>query len=227
VKENSIMKTIPTAVLLLSCILASTVAGAELKVRVTSVRTGDILTTLTSTNVDQEIRLAGVAAPKVLLKQPYGRRAIKALSDKLLGETITVIHSRPDMMGQIVGKVMLNGRWINLEMVREGHAWYDPTTATSPELAEAQKSAQAERKGLWGDKGKPSAPWQWTGGEDQRTTDEKWQEKAGKNTDTVYVAEHSNKYHRKDCRRLREGVKEITRRRAEKWSYKPCSICKP
>lgn len=220
------MKAIPSTVIVLSCLLSTTLAASKIKVRVTTVRTGDMITTLTSTNVDQEVKLAGVAAPKVLLRQPYGRRAIKALSEKLLGKTVTVIHSRPDMMGQIVGKVVLDGRWINREMIEEGHAWYDPTTATSTKLAEAQKSAQTDREGLWADKNKPVAPWKWTGGKD-RATDEKWQEKAGRNTDVVYVAERSNKYHRKDCRRLRGEIKEISRRRAEKWSYKPCSICKP
>ncbi|MBT3375953.1 MAG: thermonuclease family protein [Lentisphaerae bacterium] len=220
------MKTASVTILIIACVLNSAQAATEIKVRVTSVRAGDMITTLTSTNVDQEIKLAGVAAPKVLLKQPYGRRAIKALSNKLLGETITVIHSRSDMMGQIIGKVMLDGRWINQEMVAEGHVWHDPTTATAPELVEAQQAARTGRKGLWGDKAKPVAPWKWTGGKGQ-ATDEKWKEKAGKNTDAVYVAERSNKYHRKKCRRLREGVKEVSRRRAEKWSYKPCSICKP
>ncbi len=201
------------------------VHGETIKVRVVSIRSGDMLTTLTSTNVDQEVKLAGVIAPSVSLRQPYSRRALKALSDKVLGKVVTVHHSRPDMMGQIVGRVMLGDRWINKEMLAEGAAWFDKTTSNSEELRETEKEARGKKTGLWSE-GKPVPPWEWKD-PNAAGAEEKWVERTAKNTDTVYVVEGSNKYHRKECRRVREKVRAVSRKRAEKWSYKPCTICKP
>lgn len=216
-----------TKILLLAAlVLSGALRSAEhIQVRVTTVRSGDMITTLTSTNVDQEIKLAGVAAPNVKKEQPFSRRAIKALSDKILGETVVVEHSRPDRMGQIIGSVTLGDRWINREMIEEGWAWYDKTTSESGELAAAEAKARAAKVGLWSEPN-PVPPWEWKDPKSGGPA-EKWTEETGENTDTVYVSETSNKYHRKGCRRLREGVRAVTRRRAEKWSYKPCSVCKP
>jgi len=199
--------------------------GERIEVRVTSVRTGDMITMLTSTNVDQEIKLAGIAAPKVTMEQPFSRRSLKALSDKILGETVMVEHSRPDRMGQIVGNVWLGDRWINREMLEEGWVWYDKRTSNDGALPAAERKARDAGAGLWSD-AKPVAPWDWNDPKSEKK-DEKWLEKTGKNTDTVYICETSNKFHSKGCRRLRSKVRAVTRQRAEKWSYKPCAICKP
>ena len=66
-----------------------------------------------------------------------------------------------DRYQRVVGKVMLGGRHINLEMVREGNAWYySDYAARQYELMDAEQQAKRAKIGLWADD-YPEAPWKW------------------------------------------------------------------
>ena len=56
---------------------------------------------------------------------------------------------------------MMGGRYINLEMVSEGHAWYYPDYARNEyDLAAAEKEARIRQRGLWRIKN-PQPPWEY------------------------------------------------------------------
>ena len=66
-----------------------------------------------------------------------------------------------DRYGRSVGTVMLGGRYINLEMVSEGNAWYYADYASGErDLENAQNSARRLRQGLW-QKHNPLPPWDY------------------------------------------------------------------
>jgi len=57
--------------------------------------------------------------------------------------------------------VHLGARHINLEMVRDGWAWWYRTYAPkSKAIEEAETEARKEKRGLWHDTG-PEPPWEY------------------------------------------------------------------
>ena len=89
----------------------------------------------------------------------YGSSARNALQDKILGSSVQVKVAGVDRYGRAVGKVMLGARYINLEMVAEGYAWYYADYAGNEyDLAAAEREARIYRRGLWQEKN-PIPPW--------------------------------------------------------------------
>jgi len=208
--------------------LSAAVSGETLTVKVNTVPLGDVFTTETSANLEQDIHLAGADAPDK--EQPYSKHATKALSEKILGQELTVTVLRRSSRGtrdRILGKVMLGERCINQEMVEEGWAWHNKKQDPDKELAAAEAAARLARRGLWQD-ASPTAPWDWRRKRSEMGAARE-EKKVGtvSNKDAVFITTTSNKYHRGDCRRLREDKKGVSRSKAEKWSYKPCPVCKP
>ena len=103
-----------------------------------------------------KVRLYGVDAPEVL--QDYGIVARDMLRDKVLdGEAeFSVVFVRD---GFYYSRVSYDGRDINYEMVRDGHAWYDKQGAPGETaLEKAQDEAKRAKQGLWAAKS-PTPPW--------------------------------------------------------------------
>ena len=84
-----------------------------------------------------------------------------ALQDKILGKDVTVRVVYVDRNNRAVGKIMRGARYINSEMVAEGHAWHYADYAKDEyDLAAAEKTARAYRIGLWQDSN-PVQPWEY------------------------------------------------------------------
>ncbi len=83
-----------------------------------------------------------------------------ALSNKIAGKKVTVrsVDMKKDDE-QILGIVYLDG-CINTEMVREGWAWYCPTSQKSATLKATEKQAREGKRGLWKHPN-PLSPWEW------------------------------------------------------------------
>ena len=125
---------------------------------VVGVHDGDSLTLLTADRVQLKIRLEGIDAPE--LGQAFGNAAKKALSDLAFGRRVQVQVTGVDRYKRTLGVVLVDGKNINLEMVRRGLAWrYDQYSKDAALLA-AQDAAKAARRGLWADV-EPVAPWAW------------------------------------------------------------------
>ena len=68
--------------------------------------------------------------------------------------------SELDKYGRIVAHAEAGGLDVGREMVRGGWAWTYTAYARDPMLPELERTARAQRAGLWAD-AVPVAPWEW------------------------------------------------------------------
>ena len=126
--------------------------------RAIEVYDGDTITLLCN-DKKYRVRFYGIDAPEA--RQEHGIAARDALRKKILGREVTVNVVNLDRYGRAVGKVSLDSRNINLEMVREGHAWYYEAYARGEdEIERAHVRARREKRGLW-KYDSPTPPWKY------------------------------------------------------------------
>jgi endonuclease YncB( thermonuclease family) len=131
----------------------------DLSGKVVRIADGDTLTLLDANNTQHKIRLHGIDTPE--RGQPYGNAAREALEAYAAGQRIDVTIQDTDRYGRTVGAVYRNGQNVNLALVRSGWAWwYERYARNDRQLAEAQREAKADRRGLWQDNN-PIPPWDW------------------------------------------------------------------
>lgn len=131
----------------------------ELSGKVTKIADGDTLTIVDAQRVKHKIRLYGIDTPEY--DQPYFGAAKRALSALVANKTVGIDIKDTDSYGRTVGVVYVEGRSVNVHMVRNGHAWwYKRYAGLNETLREAQEHAQAYELGLWKDPS-PVAPWDW------------------------------------------------------------------
>jgi endonuclease YncB( thermonuclease family) len=83
---------------------------------------GDTLTVLDENKTQHKIRLSGIDAPE--RAQPFGQRSKEYLSMLVFGKTIEVETDKQDRYKRTLGKIVLDGRDVNLAMVVAGLAWH-------------------------------------------------------------------------------------------------------
>lgn len=128
--------------------------------RVIEVKDGDTIVVFNeSANVKYTVRFFGIDAPEKAML--FGSKSTSALQKKILGENVSVRVVNIDMYGRAVSRVMLGTRYINLEMVADGWAWFYPDYAAHEyDLAAAEKEARLSRRGLWQEQN-PTPPWEY------------------------------------------------------------------
>lgn len=131
--------------------------GAE-KWRVVGVTDGDSITCLTPDKLQKKVRLNAIDAPE--RGQPFANKSKQALSDMVFGKDVEVEVSGEDKYDRTIGRVTIDGRDVNEEMVAKGMAWQYAKYDQSRALRDAEQSARAAKLGLWAD---PHAmpPWEW------------------------------------------------------------------
>lgn len=131
--------------------------GAE-KWRVVGVTDGDSITCLTPDKRQKKVRLNAIDAPE--RGQPFANKSKQALSDMVFGKDVEVEVSGEDKYDRTIGRVTIDGRDVNEEMVAKGMAWQYAKYDQSRALRDAEQSARAAKLGLWAD---PHAmpPWEW------------------------------------------------------------------
>jgi len=123
--------------------------------KVVAIADGGTLTVLTEI-AQYKIRLAGIDAPEK--RQPFGERSKQSLAKLAFGKTVTVEYYKVDRYGRIVGKVLVNGKDVNLEQVRLGMGWhykqYEMEQSAEDRVAYsiAEVRARREQIGLWADR---------------------------------------------------------------------------
>src|SRR5438309_890048 len=123
--------------------------------RAVAIADGDTITVLDSSDTQHRIRLEGIDAPES--HQAFGSRSKQNLSDLIFGKDVTVIYYKTDQYGRLVGKILIDGRDINLEQVKAGMAWHykeyerEQTPADRELYAKAEDEARKARRGLWVD----------------------------------------------------------------------------
>lgn len=108
----------------------------------------------------QHIRLWGVDTPQ--RNQPYGSEATEFTEQFVTGKKVTVEVRSTFRSGQrLLGWVSVDGKALNLELLRRGLAWwYRPVWPEAREIESVELAANRQRVGLWQD-AEPTPPWQW------------------------------------------------------------------
>ena len=141
--------------LFILCAKAETITG-----KVISVVDGDTIRIQISKDRPR-IRLRGIDAPERC--QAFYLRARRAMFERLRLKTVSVEFEAHDQYGRLVGKVLLDGKDMNLEMIRLGMAWYY-NAFPFPDKAVYQTAQEVARKnklGLWGQKEPIIPPWDY------------------------------------------------------------------
>jgi endonuclease YncB( thermonuclease family) len=137
--------------------------AATLYGRVESVEEGDLLTVF-NLNRSVKIRLLGLDAPEK--DQPLAETSRQHLADLVLGKFVVVHYTGLGQKGYIVGRVVVADMDVCAQMLRDGVAWYDASTASRLDQLEqstyaaAEQAARAEYRGIWKDPD-PVAPWDY------------------------------------------------------------------
>jgi endonuclease YncB( thermonuclease family)/methylphosphotriester-DNA--protein-cysteine methyltransferase len=164
--------------------------------KVIRVSDGDTIAVLDKDNKQHKIRFQGIDAPES--KQDFGQASKENLSKMVFGKQVTVIWDKVDKYRRTVGKVLLDGKDINIEQVRAGLAWHykkyedEQPPEDRQTYAAAEAEARAAKRGLWQD---PNAtpPGEWRA--DAKT--ERWGPAPPEGT--IIGNKSSKKYHRPDC----------------------------
>lgn len=123
---------------------------------------GDTLTISLAPHQQETVQLFGIDAPE--RDQEYGNEATAALSALVLNKKIRVTYPGREDLGRINGKVYVDDKYVNLILVKEGHAWHsDKYGPNEDDLRAAQQEARSAGKGLWADS-HPLEPWRFRNG---------------------------------------------------------------
>ena len=162
-------------VITLLLLLAQPIALADaLSGRVVRVTDGDTIVVLDASNTQHKIRLQGIDAPE--RGQTFGTKSKEHLSDLVAGKTVAVDYSKRDRYQRIVGKVLLDGKDMNLVQVQDGMAWHykkykdEQTTDDRIAYSDAELDARRHKRGLWVD-GNPIPPWEYRKAKRQQMKD--------------------------------------------------------
>ena len=119
--DNDMTDMRPIFFLLLAIVLlpahAETLTG-----KVVRVIDGDTIVVLDADKVQHKIRLQGIDAPE--RHQAFGMKSKAYLSDLVAGKSVVVDYSKYDRYGRVLGKVIVNGKDVNLEQIEAGMAWH-------------------------------------------------------------------------------------------------------
>lgn len=219
--------------------------------RVVAVADGDTLTVLDANNRQTRVRLQGIDAPE--RRQAFGQASKRNLSDLVFNRQVVVEYEKTDKYGRTLGKVLADGRDVNLEQIKLGLAWHyknyqDEQTPEDRRLyADAEAEARVAKRGMWADQN-PTPPWDFRRGkrgtaEDdgpaagggaqvpaptptKRPAEGPTADSSEPEGETVYVTRTGSKYHRSSCQYLRRSRIPVSLKEA-KQSYGPCSVCRP
>lgn len=110
----------------------------------------------------EKVRLNGVDCPES--NQDFGSRAKQFTSSLVFGKEARVIVRDTDRYGRLVGDVVVDGKILNHELVKEGLAWWYRQYAPNDAMLELlENEARVAKKGLWSQP-KPIAPWDFRRG---------------------------------------------------------------
>ena len=149
----------------------STYTYGDFNAQVVRIVDGDTIQVIDSDGIKFKIRLLGIDTPE--LKQRFGYESSLSLKKIIDGKSVIIISkpekNKPYTLGRykrIIGKIILNGKDINLEMVQKGMAWHYKKYIKSQNVEDrqsynnAEQDARLNKIGLWSDVN-PVAPWEW------------------------------------------------------------------
>jgi len=155
------MRLLKLTTTLIFLLITFTVQALTLQGKVVHITDGDTLTILTNANKQVKIRLAGIDTPEK--DQPFGNRAKQALAALSFQKQASVEVETKDRYGRTVGRVIVNGKDVNAELVRQGMAWVYRKYTNDQKLYALEAEAKQAKRGLWASD-KPVEPWLWRKG---------------------------------------------------------------
>ncbi len=138
------------------------------KFRVLKIYDGDTIK-VTGLDLTFKIRLVGIDCPETgygnRLAQPFSQKAKFYLKNLLNNKTIDIKSYGTGGYNRQLAEVFVNGKNINLEMVRAGFAEVykgkRPKTLDSAIYLKEESRAKKEKKGMWRQGSSYSSPKQW------------------------------------------------------------------
>jgi endonuclease YncB( thermonuclease family) len=154
--------------LIASLLIYSTICLAG-QFEVTRVYDGDTVNAEGS-GIEIKVRLVGIDAPETSRKkremgQPYSQQSKKYLTALILNRTVDIKGYGLDGYNRVLGVIFLNGKNINLEMVRQGLAEVyqgkPPRGLDIGPYRTAEREARAAKRGMWSLGNKYISPKDW------------------------------------------------------------------
>jgi len=144
----------------------------------------------------------------------------------VFGKNVEVKWEKKDRYGRTLGQVYCLGKWVNLQMVRDGYAWHYKQYSKDEELAAAEGEARKGRRGLWYDKN-PIPPWDWRKGKRSPSSSftKKLETKKEVATNFVYITDTGKKYHGPGCRYLKNSKHKVSLSDAKGRGLTACKRC--
>ena len=121
-------------------------------------------------DIEIKVRLVGIDTPETSKRkrspgQPYSKQAKKYLAGMILNEVADIQGYGLDGYNRILGVIYLNGKNINLEMVKAGLAEVyrgkPPKGFDSTPYVKAEAEAKAAKRGMWIQGDKYISPREW------------------------------------------------------------------
>jgi endonuclease YncB( thermonuclease family) len=143
-------------------VLASSASAETITGKVVRILDGDTLVILDAANAQHKIRMIGIDAPEK--KQAFGAYSKENLSGLVFGKTVIVESAKRDLYQRELGKILSDGKDVNLLQIESGLAWFyvqyehDQTIADRKLYADAEAKAKIDKIGLWSGY-QPVAPW--------------------------------------------------------------------
>lgn len=144
--------------LILFLLITPTIHALEFSALVIGVSDGDTITVLEETNGVKssfKVRLDAIDAPE--RGQAFGDKAKEYLAELVFQKTVTVNFTKIDRYGRMVARITVEETNVNLAMLTAGMAWHYKQYDNTPEYADAEAKARAEKIGLWVDN-EPMSP---------------------------------------------------------------------
>ena len=111
--------------------------------KVVRVSDGDTCDVEKADGATVRIRIYGVDAPE--LAQEFGKKSRKYLDRRIFRQTVTVEKFYDDQYGRCVGRIMLDGQDLALELLREGMVWHYVQYSSDQSYAIAERLARGYR----------------------------------------------------------------------------------
>jgi len=105
-----------------------------------------------------KVRLNGIDAPE--LHQLSGKEAQMYLADLIRNKNVTIIDKGSDKYGRMIADVFIDGKKVNEELIKNGHAWHFKNYSSDKKLAELEDQARLCYRGLWASTS-PIPPWEF------------------------------------------------------------------
>lgn len=125
--------------------------------KVVGIADGDTISVMHNGRAER-VRLEGIDCPES--GQPFSRRAKETTSELVFGRVVVVEDRGRDRYGRTLGRVFVNGLDVSRELVRRGMAWHFKRYSSERGLADLEREARADRRGLWAEAA-AVPPWEW------------------------------------------------------------------